>query len=308
MDSVFSPWLTSKFEADRPLIPIERIITALDNLENPISEGIARATESATERILSRNLDLPAINTLTWPVGASIQAGIAGMWRSGIKLGGTHAWDEMRAAVPEPTKQRALAATFELDAATLSAIASLLTGEPGTFIPIGIEQAIVNRVLAIAGNYSRDLLAQIKGHLISAAIPINGEPPISRSELETRIQKTLNIGRARAETIARNELTSAYNAGRLQVMRTSTLVTHVRFISILDSRTTEICRSRNGMLIPIGDTGTIAANTPVLHHRCRSLLSPVMGIVSELHQSWIDDPDRAWSNRNLEPLPQGWRN
>lgn len=305
-DSVFSPLMVSRFESDRPLIPIDTIITALDALEQPVAQSIINATETATSRILSRRLDLTAIDALTWPVGGQIQASIAQMWRSGIALGGDHAWAEMQAAVPGPVRQRVEGATFELDAQVLSAIASLLTGEPGVFIPLGIEQAILSRVLAIAGNYSRDLLTEIKGHLIAAAVPIDGQI-IPRSELEARIQKTLNIGRARAETIARNELTSAYNAGRLQVMRRSTLVTHVRFIAILDRRTTEICRSRNGMLIPIGDTATISANQMPLHHRCRSLYSPVMGEVSELHQSWIDDPDRSWQNRTLEPLPQGWQ-
>ena len=267
MDSVFSPLMASKFQTDRPLIPIDAITTALDALEQPVGQSITNATETATNRILSRRLDLTAIDALTWPVGGQIQASIAQMWRSGIALGGDHVWAEMQAAVPEPVRQRVEGATFELDAQVLSAIASLLTGEPGVFIPLGIEQAILSRVLAIAGNYSRDLLTEIKGHLIAAAVPIDGQI-IPRSELEARIQKTLNIGRARAETIARNELTSAYNAGRLQVMRRSTLVTHVRFIGIIDSRQTEICRSRSGMIVSIADTATISANSPALHHRC----------------------------------------
>jgi len=308
MDSVFSPWLTSKFEADRPLIPIERITTALDSLENPIAEGITRATESATEHILSRNLDLPAINTLTWPVGASIQAGMAGMWRSAWDLGAAHGLEEMQAAIPEQAKRQAEAATFALDSKTLSLIAALLTQQPGLIIPIGVEQAILARVLTIAGSYSKGILDRLKGSLIAATIPQAGQPVLSRRELQQQIERTLNVAKVRAETIARTETTYAYNQARVQVFKQSSIVSHVRFLAIDDARTTDICRSRNGMLIPIGETSIIAANKPPLHFRCRSMLSPVMTAINPMHSQWAEDPDRAWDKRTLEPLPQGWRN
>ncbi len=308
MDSVFQPWLTAKFEADLPLIPIDEITTGLDQLETPTAEAIATATANGANLVLQQGRDLASIDALNWGVGAQIQRHLVDLWRSGYALGAEHGWAEMMVAIPESAKVQANAATFELDNQTLSLIAALLTGEPGLMIPLNVEQAILQRVLSIAGTYSRDILNQIKGHLISAAVPINGQPPIPRSELERRIQSTLNVGKARAETIARNELTYAYNTARVQTFRESSLVTHVRFIAILDNRTSPICRSRNGMVIPITDFGTIEANRPPLHHRCRSFLSPVMPAVSAAHKTWVDDPDRQWNNRTLEPLPQGWRN
>lgn len=304
MDSVFQPWLTAKFEADRPLIPIDEITTGLDQLETPTAEAIATATASGANLVLQQGRDLPSIDALNWGVGAQIQRHLVNLWRSGYALGAEHGWAEMKAALPSEYKP----GQFALDWQTMGAIAALLTGEPGVMIPLNVEQAILQRVLSIAGTYSRDILNQIKGHLISAAVPVNGQPPIPRSELERRIQSTLNVGKARAETIARNELTYAYNTARVQTFRESPLVTHVRFIAILDNRTSPICRSRNGMIISITDFGTIETNRPPLHHRCRSLLSPVMPAVSAAHKTWVDDPDRQWSNRTLDPLPQGWRN
>jgi SPP1 gp7 family putative phage head morphogenesis protein len=304
MDSVFQPWLTTKFEADRPLIPIDEITTGLDQLETPTAEAIATATANGANLALQQGRDLASIDALNWGVGAQIQRHLVNLWRSGYALGAEHGWAEMKAALPSEYKP----GQFALDWQTMGAIAALLTGEPGLMIPLNVEQAILQRVLAIAGTYSRDILNQLKGHLISAAVPVNGQPPIPRSELEKRIQSTLNVGKARAETIARNELTYAYNTARVQTFRESSLVTHVRFIAILDNRTSPICRSRNGMIISITDFGTIEANRPPLHHRCRSLLSPVMPAVSAAHKTWVDDPDRQWDSRTLDPLPQGWRN
>jgi SPP1 gp7 family putative phage head morphogenesis protein len=297
MDSVFQPWLTAKFEADRPLIPIDEITTGLDQLETPTAEAIATATANGANLVLQQGRDLPSIDALNWGVGAQIQRHLVNLWRSGYALGAEHGWAEMKAALPSEHKP----GQFALDWQTMGAIAALLTGEPGLMIPLNVEQAILQRVLAIAGTYSRDILNQIKGHLISAAVPTNGQPPIPRSELEKRIQSTLNVGKARAETIARNELTYAYNTARVQTFLESPLVTHVRFIAILDNRTSPICRSRNGMIISIADSVTIEANRPPLHHRCRSLLSPVMPAVSAAHKTWVDDPDRQWNSRTLEP-------
>jgi hypothetical protein len=68
-----------------------------------------------------------------------------------------------------------------------------------------------------------------------------------------------------------------------------------------------ICRSRNGLVIPVTDQAAIAANKPSLHGRCRSTLSPVLsGSINPTHGEWAADPDRQLANRKLEPLPKGW--
>lgn len=285
----YAPWTVATFANDRPLISVETIVEQLDHLEGAAAGSIVADTILGADLISKSGRD---INTLTWGVGAQMQRHLMGLWRSGYQLGGQHGWAEMRAAIPEEARSQ-----FALDPATMSAIA-LLTGEPGLIIPLGVEQAIAARVLQIAGNYSRDILAKIKGYISGATL---GELSLSEA-----IKKELNISKVRAETIARNELTYAYNTARIKVFQQSQLVTHVRFIAILDGRTSPICRSRNGMLIPMSNMRAIEVNRPPLHHRCRSLLSPIMPAINGDHQTWVDDPKRAWDARKLEPLATGW--
>jgi SPP1 gp7 family putative phage head morphogenesis protein len=301
-DSVLSPG-KALFANDRPLIPVRRIINALNEVEQSGSR-IANQTGAIVDRLAGQTWTIDKIAKLQIPIAPVIQRELTGTWRSGWDLGASHCRQEIIAGIPRSV--RADSAQFQLDENTLRLIATFLDGESGLLIPLSVEEAIKQRVLTIAGNYSKAIIDRIKADLIASVIPTDGKT-IDRRELQTRLQNTLNIGRARAETIARNEATTAYNDARVRVMRESSIVTHVRFLAIGDSRTTEICRSRNGMLIPISETGTIAANSPALHHRCRSLLSPVMGTINQTHAEWVADPDRSWLNRSLAPLPKGWK-
>jgi SPP1 gp7 family putative phage head morphogenesis protein len=304
-----APWLPTTFAAESPLIPTATITTALDEVESIWAAAIVAQTEAEVEKLVSKAgrksaPPIAEIESLTWALSPLVQTKIYSLWLNGYQVGCQHGIDEMVAAVPESAKSRA---TFELSNQTLSLIAALLTQQPNLIFSAAAQAAVIARVLQIAGNYSKDLLSAVKGHLVAAIIPGADGQPITRKELESRIQKTLGLTKQRAELIARNELTAAYNRGRVTEFQKSGLVTHCRFLAILDGRTSDICRSRNGMLIPMADTALLAANTPGLHHRCRSVLSPVMPAVSADHQAWVEDGDRDPRNRSLVPLPQGWR-
>lgn len=307
-DSVFHSWTVSTFAADLPLIPIEQINRGLDRIE-AIGDGMQATAEALTDQLLrqARGKTVAEVQELRWGFSPIVQRQLVSLWRSAWALGADQGYQEMLAAIPNEARQQALASQFALDAQTLSLIAALLTQQPGLVIPIGVEQAILQRVLTIAGNYSQTILERLKGSLIAATVPVGGQSVISRAELQRQIQETLRVSSVRAEIIARTETTYAYNQARVQMFRQSQIVSHVRFLAIDDARTTAICRSRNGMLIPIEDTGTISANKPPLHGRCRSMLSPVMANINPTHQQWADDPDRSWDNRQLVDLPKGWR-
>lgn len=297
----YAPWIAT-YAADRPLIPTERINRALDHAEGEASGAIAIDLIKGIDLITKPGRDL---QSLTWGVGAQVQRHLKQLWEAGYQLGGIHGWAEMQAAVPKKSPitlsfEAPDQPIFEVDQEARSAIAAFLNSSADLIIPLNVEQAIANRVLAIAGNYSKSVLDQLKVHLTAAALG-------QAIDLKAEIKKTLKVASARAETIARNELTYAYNTARVQVFQQSSLVTHVRFISILDARTTQICSSRNGMIVPMADAMAIAQNRPPLHHRCRSLLSPVMPALNPDHQAWMADPKRQWDGRELEPLADGWR-
>lgn len=82
----------------------------------------------------------------------------------------------------------------------------------------------------------------------------------------------------RLENVVRTESITAYNQGRMaQFIRGQSNVMGLRFMAIVDPRTTVICRVRNGLTLPV-DSPLVVVNTPPLHYQCRSLWSPVTKI------------------------------
>ena len=108
---------------------------------------------------------------------------------------------------------------------------------------------------------------------------------------------------ARLETIARTNATTAFNQGRLEMFRQAgDFVEYVKFLSIMDSRTTDICRARNGRIMRL-DSEELAANTPPLHYMCRSVLSPIT-------RYDLQDMEKAgwkWSEPGIDGKPMGFQ-
>lgn len=319
VDSVFSTLTETPFEEDRPLIPQRQITRAMDAIEEVAVAAQMRVLETETEQLLREatpyleNPNLEAIAALDWNAGVKLQAPIVGVWESGWETGGEQLLAEAKAAIPRDALKEVEQSfslnisTYALPSDVLTALRILLRLRPGTLTNSATEQAVLRRAIQLAGSFSRDQLGRLKVDLIAAISPdINGVI-IDRRELLTRIENTLGVGRVRSEMIARTELTEAYNSGRVQTASQSALVEFMRFLSIADDRTTDICASRNGMLIPIGDAEAIANNKPSLHVQCRSTLSPVMPRVNPLHAEWVADPARDYRNRALVALPSGWR-
>jgi len=307
-DSVFSELLEPRFPDDRPLIPLERINSALDSIEDAAAQRMREILEDQTRRLIEaaapalQRRDAAAIAALDWDAAAQLQAPIFSTWSLGWRLGSQHMLEEMAAAVPREERFAQFAP------ADREAIATLLKAQPGEIANTGAELAVLRRTVQLAGSFSKDQLGGLKLSLIKAITPDQSGNTLSRKDLLAEIQTNLKVGSRRAEMIARTELTNAYNTSRLETALGSPLVTHLRFLAISDDRTTPICSSRNGLLFPTSDQEAIAANKPPLHVQCRSTLSPVMAGVNPLHRRWADDPDRRIENRNdIAPLPKGWR-
>lgn len=308
IDSVFDTILLNEvpFPDDAPLIPLEDIQAGLDRAEDQAIAGQMAEIEREGDRLLLQGLravdaqDLSAVNALEWGLSGALQRPIYRLWEDGYQLGGIDMLTEMRSVVPQNF------ARF-VSAEVAAALREMLQLTPAILINTPAQVAVLNRVIVLAGNFSRDLLNQLKLDLVSAIVP---QPttgmPISRRQLLDRIQNTLSVSSVRASNIARTELTNAYNMGRVRSALQAELVEAFRFIAIDDSRTTEICRSRNGMIILASDQQAIEANKPSLHYRCRSTLSPVLPRVSRRHRNWMNDPNRDYRNRTLVPLLPGW--
>lgn len=75
--------------------------------------------------------------------------------------------------------------------------------------------------------------------------------------------------------VARMESVTAVNNARLEAGQESKIIKGWQFLAVLDKRTTQICRSRNGMVLKKDDENLTTNFKPPCHWGCRSLLSPV---------------------------------
>lgn len=93
---------------------------------------------------------------------------------------------------------------------------------------------------------------------------------------------------SRLETIFRTNVQSAYSAGRyIQNNRPEVRATHPysRFSAILDDRTTDICESLDGTVLP-SDDPFWSSHQPPLHFNCRSDITAISP--EEAAESGID--------------------
>lgn len=123
------------------------------------------------------------------------------------------------------------------------------------------------------------------------------------ADWKKRFGPELDLPDARLETIFRNHMQNAYNAGRWrQFEDNKNNRPYLMFSAINDSRTTTICRSRNGIIRPVDDPFW-NRNSPILHHRCRSTLISLtesQAIKRSPGTEGINKPKPS------ESVPDGW--
>jgi SPP1 gp7 family putative phage head morphogenesis protein len=95
---------------------------------------------------------------------------------------------------------------------------------------------------------------------------------------------------SRLETIVRTNLTDAYNQGRLvQGREAGEALKAWQYSAILDSRTTDVCKTLDGKVFEAGDPA-INALKPPRHFNCRSILVPIV-LGDEYNESDLVDGD-----------------
>jgi SPP1 gp7 family putative phage head morphogenesis protein len=186
-----------------------------------------------------------------------------GLWLAGMKHGREHALLELKMVGVTGRETRPVAKF------------SLVTENPPSRIQNKqAENAIWTRVNVLAGN-----VADTEWLRIQAAIKENVRGDSSRVELQAAITDTLGGERfkRRSESIARTELTFAYNAGRIETYRENN-VEAIRRYCIRDERTCEQCAGLNGMMARLDDMAAVMRLQPPSHTRCRCVISPVLDI------------------------------
>lgn len=317
-DSVFD-FVGQRFEKERSLISRSTIAKEMGRLEKEAVDRMANVLNSQTAKILEnadRDIDqgnIAAIASIDWSVAPELQRILFELWGKAWQLGQKHGIESQQKAIPPTVKRAAndrgaFSKYAALDPVTEADVRNVLGMQPIGFEGTAYQRALLRRSVDLSGSFSKDILTRLVGDLLASVTP---QPetgvPISRPELLARIQATANVTKARAVAIARTETTNVYNQARLETYQRSNLATHVRFLAISDDRTTDICLSRNGMVIPVSDSAAIAENTPPLHVNCRSQLSPLLPAVSPSHEKMANDPARNPTARTLAPLPNNWR-
>ncbi|HEU4328071.1 MAG TPA: minor capsid protein, partial [Roseiflexaceae bacterium] len=72
--------------------------------------------------------------------------------------------------------------------------------------------------------------------------------------------------------IARTETAGAYSRGSILAWQESGVVTHVEWLSTVDSETAPECRALNGQRVPLGSAFSDGAKHPPRHPACRCVL------------------------------------
>jgi len=95
------------------------------------------------------------------------------------------------------------------------------------------------------------------------------------------------LSQAHAETIARTETAKMYNAGRIARWldpENEGFVEALQYDAIVDTRTTDLCRSLDGKIIAISNAAAVAKYTPPNHFKCRATWIAVTKF-----EEWKDD-------------------
>ena len=98
------------------------------------------------------------------------------------------------------------------------------------------------------------------------------------------------------ETVFRTNIQTAYNAGRKMQLSRDPHVLYYEFVDIRDSRQTEMCRRRTGVIRPAGDPWW-SRNWPPLHFNCRSTVRAIYREEAEARSV------RVTRSQKLESLP-----
>jgi SPP1 gp7 family putative phage head morphogenesis protein len=189
--------------------------------------------------------------TLKFALQNAIAKQIWMLWRSGMELGNSDASRELKLIGWKGGGEKDRA-NFALRLENLPA-----------------RQAIEYRINLLSGN-----VADTEFDRIRDALGENIKGDISRNDLVAAISEVLGGDRftARSRTIARTELTAAYNTGRVQTYRENSIQA-VRRYCIRDERTCPTCAGLNGMVARL-DSGDLDRLIPPSHPNCRCVLSP----------------------------------
>jgi SPP1 gp7 family putative phage head morphogenesis protein len=141
-----------------------------------------------------------------------------------------------------------------------------------------------------------DSLALTRATGISKAVQagINANEPVST--ILNAVKDAMEVSRRNMETVVRTVVTHAveFVAAAMYALIPSPKIFSIMWLSVLDSRTTELCKVRNGKRYtpdthaPIGHSHSWGAGPGMLHYNCRSSSAPLFFSGVPKQQSYDD--------------------
>lgn len=138
----------------------------------------------------------------------------------------------------------------------------------------------------------------------SKILPMLTAGEVSPEQVKQALRQKWVASKARVETIFRTESTAYFAEAQVSFFKDDDEIIGFLFDSVSDSSTTNICRSRHG-LVYRPDTEQLKRNIPPCHFNCRSHLIALAN--TPYNQKLLADPARDPSRRKVAPLPPGWR-
>ena len=145
----------------------------------------------------------------------------------------------------------------------------------------------------LAGVLQKDVLEKVR-EVVRDSMTQGTSLTQRMKDLQAAEPKISAMARHRVEAIVRTEITRADTMGRLIAMKSNPDVLGVEFSAVLDSRTTDICMERHGLVMRLDDP-KLPYNTPPLHVNCRSLLLPA---------TIYEYPDGLLTSHEFEEVPE----
>ena len=146
-----------------------------------------------------------------------------------------------------------------------------VTEENAGYIPEIVIEYLKMYIPTIWKKLEDEIVTQIedilRNSMLEGLTVIQREQEIAKINLQA-------LTKQRIATIVRTEVTRADSLGKMIMAVNNPDITGFRFSAVLDSRTTDMCISRNGLVMAIDDP-LLPENTPPLHPNCRSILTPV---------------------------------
>lgn len=170
-----------------------------------------------------------------------------------------------------------------------------------------VDQDKIRRLLeenwSGGGNFSQTIWKN-KEQLVNALddIVIRGlATGDSFDSMADKLSKRMETSKSAAKRLIMTESARMDNEGLLDYYK-RTNVTHLEFIATLDMKTSDICRSLDGEIIPI-ENAQVGLNIPPMHPYCRSVIGPIYDF--ELTDGELDKEKRAYRDKETNKTKVG---